>query len=62
MEELVYYVRNYSGWLKAEFRVGGDIDLLKKLLAAGFPVMIEESFTTDRQYWPEETFGQGIIC
>ncbi|NMB60751.1 MAG: hypothetical protein GYA18_00250 [Chloroflexi bacterium] len=59
VEELVYYVRNYSGWLKAEFRVGGDIDLLKKMLAAGFPVMIEESFTTDRQYWPEDDLWSG---
>jgi hypothetical protein len=37
VEELVYYVRNYSGWLKAEFRVGGDIDLLKKLCGSRFP-------------------------
>lgn len=50
VEELVYYVRNYSGWLQAEFRVGGDLDLLKKLIAAGTPVMIEETFITDRQY------------
>ena len=43
-EELVYYVRTHAGWLNAEFRVGGDIELLKQLVAAGFPVMIEESF------------------
>ena len=59
VEELVYYVRNYSGWLKAEFRVGGDIQQIKNLLAAGFPVMIEESFTTDRQYWPEDDLWSG---
>lgn len=59
VEELVYYVRNYSGWLKAEFRVGGDVELIKELLAAGFPVMIEESFTTDRQYWPEDDLWSG---
>jgi hypothetical protein len=51
VDELVYYVRNRSGWLNAEFRVGGDLDILKKLLAAGFPVMIEETFRTDRQYF-----------
>ena len=37
VDELVYYVRNRSGWLNAEFRVGGDLDILKKLLAAGIP-------------------------
>lgn len=59
VEELVYYVRNYSGWLKAEFRVGGNIEQIKDLLAAGFPVMIEESFTTDRKYWPEDDLWSG---
>jgi hypothetical protein len=51
IEELVYYVRTQTGWLNAEFRVGGDLDTLKRLIAAGIPVMIEETFTTDRQYW-----------
>ena len=36
-EELVYYVRTHAGWLGAEFRVGGDLTLLKQLIAAGFP-------------------------
>jgi tetratricopeptide (TPR) repeat protein len=51
VEELVYYVRTKAGWLNAEFRVGGDLDTLKRLIAAGIPVMIEETFTTDRQWW-----------
>jgi hypothetical protein len=53
-EELVYYVRNYAGWLGAEFRVGGDVELMKKLIAAGFPVMIEESFYFEQPYWPND--------
>jgi tetratricopeptide (TPR) repeat protein len=53
-DELAYYVRNYAGWLKAEFRVGGDIDLLKRLLAAGIPVTIEESFIFDEAFWPND--------
>jgi tetratricopeptide (TPR) repeat protein len=53
-EELVYFVRNHAGWLNAEFRVGGDLDLLRKLIAAGFPVMIEESFYFDQPYWPND--------
>lgn len=46
-DELVYFVRNNAGWLDAEFRVGGDLDLLKSLLAAQFPVMIEEASKLD---------------
>ncbi len=53
-EELVYFVRNHAGWLNAEFRVGGDLDLLRQLIAAGFPVLIEESFYFDQPYWPND--------
>lgn len=59
VEELVHYVRNYSGWLNAEFRVGGDLERIKELLATGIPVMIEESFTVDRQYWPDDDLWSG---
>lgn len=54
VEELVYYVRTQAGWLNAEYRVGGTIDTLRKFLANGIPVMIEETFTTDRKYWPDD--------
>jgi len=53
-EEMVYWVRNYAGWLNASFRVGGDLDLLKRLLAAGFPVLIEESFYFEEPFWPDD--------
>lgn len=53
-DELVYFVRTHTGWLSAEFRVGGDLQLLKQLVAAGFPVMIEESFYFDQPYWPND--------
>jgi tetratricopeptide (TPR) repeat protein len=43
VEELVYYVRTRAGWLNAEYRVGGDVETLKRFLAAGFPVVIEKS-------------------
>lgn len=52
VEELVYFVSTHAGWLRADFRVGGDLERLKHLLAAGFPVMIEESFYDDKPYWP----------
>jgi hypothetical protein len=42
VEELIYYVRTQAGWLNAEFRVGGNIELMKSFLAAGLPVVIEE--------------------
>jgi tetratricopeptide (TPR) repeat protein len=51
VEELAYYVRTRAGWLNIEYRVGGDLELLKKLLAAGIPVMIEESFYFDEPFW-----------
>jgi tetratricopeptide (TPR) repeat protein len=54
VEELVYYVRTRAGWLNAEFRVGGDLGLLKQLVAAGMPVLIEESFVIDAPYWPND--------
>ncbi len=44
VEELVYFVRNYAGWLNIEYRVGGNTSILKTLIANGIPVMIEESF------------------
>lgn len=34
-EELRYYVRTQAGWLNLEYRVGGSIDQLKRLIAAG---------------------------
>jgi tetratricopeptide (TPR) repeat protein len=34
--------------------VGGDLETIKKLLAAGIPVMIEESFQLETQYWPND--------
>ncbi len=40
-EELRYYVRTQAGWLNLEYRVGGNIELLKRLLAANYPVIVE---------------------
>ncbi len=53
-EELVYYVRTQAGWLNALFRVGGDLETLKRLLAAGYPVMVEEAFYFEEPYWPKD--------
>ena len=53
-EELAYFVRTQAGWLNAIYRVGGDLPLLKRLLAAGFPVIIEESFYFQDPFWPND--------
>jgi tetratricopeptide (TPR) repeat protein len=44
VEELAYYVRTRAGWLNAEYRVGGNLETLKRFLAAGYPVVVEKSF------------------
>jgi hypothetical protein len=54
VEELDYYVRTRVGWLNVEYRVGGDIELMKAFIAAGIPVLIEEGFITDENYWPND--------
>jgi tetratricopeptide (TPR) repeat protein len=59
VDELVYYVRNHAGWLNAEFRVGGNIQLIKTFLANGFPIVIEESMKTDQSYWPNDDLWAG---
>lgn len=48
-DELRYYILNEAGWLRAEFRVAGDIHLLKRLLAANYPVIVEEASSLDPQ-------------
>lgn len=44
--ELVAYVREHTA-LAAEAYAGGDIDLLRRLVAAGFPVIIEKGLEPD---------------
>ena len=55
-EEMAYWVHNYAGWLRMEYRVGGDLETLKRLIAAGYPVMIEgtTSLNPDDTGWPDD--------
>ncbi|MEP7137737.1 MAG: C39 family peptidase [Chloroflexota bacterium] len=55
-EELAYWVRNYAGWLRIEYRVGGDLETLKRLLAAKYPVIIEgtTSLNPEDSGWPDD--------
>lgn len=48
-EELRYFILNEAGWLRAEYRVAGTLDLLKRLLAAGYPVIVEVASKIDQQ-------------
>lgn len=51
IEELVYYINTKEPWIAAQYRVGGTLDILKRLMAAGYPVMIEGSFRLDQEFW-----------
>ena len=54
VEELVQFARTHAGWLQTEYRVGGNLALIKKLIAADIPVMIEEAFIMQESYWPND--------
>jgi hypothetical protein len=55
-EEMAYWVRNFAGWLRIEYRVGGDIETLKRLIAAGYPVIVEgtTSLNPGDTGWPDD--------
>ncbi len=52
-EELRYYVRTQAGWLNLEYRVGGNIELLKRLIASNYPVIVETVTSLD----PNDALG-----
>ena len=52
-EELRYYVRTQAGWLNLEYRVGGSIETLKRLVAANYPVIVESVTSLD----PNDALG-----
>ncbi len=52
-EELRYYVRTQAGWLNMEYRVNGNIEILKRLLAANYPVIVESVTSLD----PNDALG-----
>jgi len=51
VEELVAYVNTEVPGLEIQYRVGGDIDTIRRFVAAGFPVTIEEAFIMEESYW-----------
>ncbi len=54
VEEMDYFVKNYAGWLNTIYRVGGNVPLVKELIASGVPVLLEETFHFTENYWPND--------
>lgn len=48
--EMVAFVESVTG-LNALYRVGGDLETLKRFTAAGFPVLIEKGLHPEDDYW-----------
>lgn len=48
--EMVDFVETQTDF-KALVRVGGDVEMLKRLVAAGFPVLIEKGFQPPKEDW-----------
>jgi hypothetical protein len=48
--EMVAFVEGFTG-LRALARFGGDLDLLKRFIAAGFPVIIEAGHHPPKDWW-----------
>jgi tetratricopeptide (TPR) repeat protein len=49
IDELVYYVRTQAGWLGADYRVGGTLEILKRFIATGYPVIIEKGYIIESE-------------
>ncbi len=47
IDELAFFVRNRAGWLETDFRVGGTLEILKRFLAAGLPVIVEKGYVIE---------------
>ncbi|MDP3684785.1 MAG: C39 family peptidase, partial [Ignavibacteria bacterium] len=59
IEELAQYVNQNTDDYQAELRVGGDLNTLEALIAGGYPVIIEESFTIEKPAWPGDDLWAG---
>ncbi|HEX7433208.1 MAG TPA: C39 family peptidase [Anaerolineaceae bacterium] len=59
IDELVYFVRTHAGWLKADYHVGGNEELIKRFISNGIPFMIEETSILNETYWPGDDHWAG---
>jgi tetratricopeptide (TPR) repeat protein len=47
IDELIYFVHNHAGWLEAQYRVGGTLEILQRFIAAGYPVIVEKGYVIE---------------
>jgi len=59
VDELDYYVRVNVGALNTLFRVNGSLELIKQLLAAGVPVMVEKGHVIEIDYLFNDDYWNG---
>lgn len=59
VDELDYYIRTQAGSFSTLFRVGGTMDLIKNLLAAGIPVMVEKGHIIEIDYLYNDDYWNG---
>ena len=59
IDELIYYVASNVGWLNAIYRVDGNLEMLQQFIAAGIPVVVEESFLLNEKYWNNDDLWSG---
>lgn len=59
IDELTGYVHDYVPTLNADYRVGGNVNLLKQFIANGIPVAIEESLRIDQVYLTNDDHWAG---
>jgi len=59
IDELIYFVTGNVGWLNTLYRVDGSIEMLQQFIAAGIPVVVEESFLLNERYWNNDDLWSG---
>jgi tetratricopeptide (TPR) repeat protein len=59
VDELDYFVRTRAGAFSTLYRVGGTLDLIKGLLAAGIPVMVEKGHIIEIDYLFNDDYWNG---
>jgi len=59
VDELMYYSQTWVGWLNSMFRVGGNLDLLRRFIAAGIPVMVEKGHMIEIDYFYQDDYWNG---
>lgn len=57
--ELIAYVQQNVGGLRVLARVDGDLDLLRSIIASGFPVIVEESMHITTPFWINDDLWAG---